>query len=178
MTKQGKIKPYFISLTSKLFYPMKKLIFVDSSFRELPFSAPIEQRYAVDLGVRDMLAGDKLPARGLHFFVSAVPWKKNVDRDEIQVFTSKFAALNPEVKFGLLSENQIDCLNSLSEQSGFKITNCATSECPKAVQKTIWSNSLESSRAVAKWWKSKADVYVVFGYPAGQEKQCILPDSP
>ena len=133
-------------------------------------------RYAVDLGVCSSFAGQNLPKGNQHFFVSALPWLKHVDRKSAYAFLQKLKQLNQDVAFGLLELEQIEQLNRMGASAGFAITNCWTSSTYDDWHGRVDGYySLVAGREVVDRGDTKTDVYVVFGFVPEQEKSIILP---
>ena len=154
-----------------------KFKFVDVQFEEISSFASREQRYAVDLGIRTILAEDWLPVDNLHYFVSAVPWVKGVNKKGACAFLHELQKLNPEVVFDLLSLKQIECLNDWGSGRDFKIRNCWTCSAYEDWHgRTDGYCSLKDGRSVIDWGENETDVYFVFGFDPGWETQIILPE--
>lgn len=155
---------------------METLKFVDAFFNEISPETDKEQRYAVDLGIRRFLAEEWLPADNLHFFLSVIPWIKNADKRETAAFMQNLKRRNPEVTFGLPGIKQIDLLNYLGKEAGFKIKNSWTSSSYEDWHgRTDGYYSLKDGRTIIDWGETKTDTHIIFGFVPGTEKQIILP---
>ena len=105
----------------------EKIKFVDENFHQLPLDGDKNLRYAVDLGLCSMFADRWLPGgKKLHFYVSAFPLVKSVNRDGAYEFLRKLEALNPDVEIGLLAIEQVNKLCAIGYDAGFSIKNCWT----------------------------------------------------
>ena len=156
---------------------MEKIKFVDSSFKEVLPNVSVERRFAVDLGVRCGYVKRWLPMENLHFFVSASPWAKGMDKNEAEKFILALKRKNPEVQFSLLNLEQIDKLNLLGKTEGFQILNCWTSSYHLDKHGRLEGFcSLSDGQQVVDWGKNKTDVYILFGFVPEQEKQVVFSD--
>ena len=155
---------------------MKKINFVDADLHLISENSPQNMRYAIDLGVRSFFAKRYLPESDHHFFVSAIPWKKHINQECAYHFLRKMKELNPNVVFGLLEIEQIDALNNLGKNVDFRITDCWTCSTYNDWHGRIDGHySLTNGKTVIDWGENETDVYVVFGFKPGQEKNIIFP---
>lgn len=155
---------------------MEKIKFVDVNLQEISENSHPNTRYAIDLGVRSWFAGCWLPEYNLHHFVSATPWKKHVNKKGASFFLKELRELNPDVIFGLLELEQIYALNTLGKDVNFRITDCWTcSTCDDWHGRTDGYYSLTNGISLVDWGENKTDVYVVFGFIPGKEKNILIP---
>lgn len=156
---------------------MDEIKFVDSSFNEVPVSLPKEQRFAVDLGGRCTFARDWLSSsERLHFFVSAVPWVKNVNKRAAADFLQAMERLNLGVTFTFLTVEQIEKLNVMGRGVDFEIRDCWTSStCDDWHGRIDGYYSLKNGKSFVDWGENITDLYVAFGFVPHKEKQLDFP---
>lgn len=149
---------------------MEKLIFVDANFHQLPETADKSERFAIDLGVSQNGYG-----RRNHCFVSAIPWLKDVNRQEVSGFRKQLEDLNPDVSFELLGLEDIGYLNIKGRYSNFKILNCWTTDQDCDFFGAYGTYMLKNGVKLSDPGTGKTDVYFKFWAISGHEKPIIMP---
>lgn len=156
---------------------MEKFKFVDASFKEISLNETQKQSFAVDLGVRHGYAKRWLPMENIHFFVSACPWAKGLDKKEAEKFIFALKQRNPEVQFSLLNLEQIIKLNLMGNINNFQILDCWTSSYRLDKHGRLEGFcSLKDGQQIVDLGENKADVYVLFGFIPQQEKEIVFPE--
>ena len=155
---------------------MEKLKFVDVNLNQLAEITDKTTRYAIDLGVISYLEGRSLIGSNYHCFVSVNPWLKCANRNAALDFQRKLKELNPCGKFCLLHLEQISLLNKLGRNQDFEILNCWTQSTYDDWHGRVDGYySLTNGRTVIDWGENETDVYFVFGFVPGQEKNIVVP---
>ena len=150
---------------------MERLTFIDANFHQLSETADKSERYAIDRGIISTFED----GRNRCYYVSAVPWLKNANREEASAFRRKLEKLNPEARFEMLELETIRHLNLEGVCSDFEITNCWTTTQDCDYFGAYGYYLLKNGREISDPGKERTDVYFGFWLIPGQEKRIVMP---